>query len=181
MQSTRLRRPAFTVLEMLIVTVIIAILAALALPLLAGMRDSGRAASCLSNVRQIGVVTYAIVAERRDMWPFWIANYPASPPVRREGLSDVYSAHIDTLEIFRCPADPTSRRALVADYTSYYYWPGAEMQDELHKGAARAIREVSAIMNLANRGMFLWDRRNWHGGGTVSHASYVPDGHAGVK
>jgi type II secretory pathway pseudopilin PulG len=168
-------------LELMIVIFILGVLISLTLPLLASMRDTGRSAKCLSNLRQIGMVTYAIVAERKDVWPFWVANYPASPPVRRESLSDVYKPHIDSLEIFRCPADSTSRRALAADYTSYYYWPGAEMQDELDKGARTAIRMVSAQMNRASRGYFIWDRDDWHGGGKVSHASFVPDGHAAVK
>lgn len=182
MLHTYRRRPAFTIVELLIVIFIISVLIALTLPLLARMRDAGRAGQCLSNLRQIGMVTYAIVAERKDEWPFWVANYPSSPPISRESLSDVYGPHLDSLDIFRCPADPTTRRAVAPDYTSYHYWPGDEMQEELHEGgAAAAIRKVSAIMNLANRGYFIWDRDDWHGGGEVSHASFVPDGHAGVR
>lgn len=182
MNRSHPRHPAFTVVETIVVIAVLVVLISIALPFLARMRDSGRAARCLSNLRQIGMVTYTIVAERKDVWPFWVANYPASPPIGRESLSDVYGSHIGTLEIFRCPADPTARRALADDYTSYEYWPGAEIQDKLHEGEPAAIiREVSALMNRASRGTFLWDRRDWHGGGMVAQACFVPDGHAGIK
>lgn len=50
----RRRRAAFTLMELLVVVAIMALLIAILVPSLAGAREAGRAAVCLSNLKQIG-------------------------------------------------------------------------------------------------------------------------------
>src|SRR5262245_31955784 len=69
-------RRAFTLIELLVVIAIVAILAALLLPALAAGREAGRKASCLSNLRQIGLAIHAYAADFEGKIPYG----PKAPP-----------------------------------------------------------------------------------------------------
>ncbi len=61
------RRTAFTLIELLVVIAIIALLAALLLPALKNARESARRATCLNNLRQLGM-SAMLYAQDYDDW-----------------------------------------------------------------------------------------------------------------
>lgn len=81
--------PGFTMTELLVTIAIIVVLAAIAFPMISGMLRRGKAATAVSNVRQIGVLTQQYVADsggtlpndlfgRHDTWivVLWPMVYP---------------------------------------------------------------------------------------------------------
>lgn len=60
---------AFTLVELLVVIAIIAVLAALLLPALARTKHTGRAVTCLNNLKQWGVITIFYAVENNDTLP----------------------------------------------------------------------------------------------------------------
>ena len=56
-------RKGFTLIELLVVIAIIAILAAILLPVLGRARESGKRASCRSNLRQMGIGSFMYASD----------------------------------------------------------------------------------------------------------------------
>lgn len=66
--ATRRPRAAFTLVELLVLIAIIALLAALLLPALQNAREKGKRVTCVSNLRQWGVINHSFVADYQEFW-----------------------------------------------------------------------------------------------------------------
>ncbi len=91
-------RAAFTLIELLVVIAIIAILAAILFPVFARARENARRASCISNLKQIGLGTMQYVQDYDDVYP---AYYQPNPDRKWPQVLDPY---IKSTQIFTCPS-----------------------------------------------------------------------------
>jgi len=98
---------AFTLIELLVVIAIIAILAAILFPVFAQARDKARAASCLSNTKQMGLGITMYAQDYDETYPqaYWYANdlNGANGYNQWSGLIQPY---VKNVGIFVCPSDP---------------------------------------------------------------------------
>ena len=95
---------AFTLIELLVVIAIIGILAALLLPAVARVKESGRATACLSNLHQIGIGLQLYVQDNHNLLPYMndkslTTTNPYPPP------EVVLWNYLSASNVWRCPSD----------------------------------------------------------------------------
>ena len=77
--SARSARPAFTLVELLVVIGIIALLISILLPSLAKARESAKRTQCLSNLRSINQMLIMYALNYKDLVPIG-CRHPSGPP-----------------------------------------------------------------------------------------------------
>jgi prepilin-type N-terminal cleavage/methylation domain-containing protein len=83
-----MKKRGFTLVELLTVIAVIAVLAALLLPVLMRVRESARQSNCLSNLRQIGMAFKQYVSDWDEAFPIPDANL-----LSMDECAEVYEGH----------------------------------------------------------------------------------------
>ena len=103
------RRNGFTLIELLVVIAIIAILAAILFPVFAQAREKARAATCLSNGKQMGL---AMMMYAQDYDESYVPGWYAGPPEQWWlTLVQPYMKDRDAGGLRSCPSAPSKNWA----------------------------------------------------------------------
>jgi prepilin-type N-terminal cleavage/methylation domain-containing protein/prepilin-type processing-associated H-X9-DG protein len=154
---------AFTLIELLVVIAIIAILAAILFPVFAQAKAAAKAASCLSNVRQIATSMTLYGNDNEGVAPIIRecngVGMPAcgTSKVRILGWMDFLAPYIKNQAIFKCPSDstpivpvPASTPALSSATAPLGYVWG----DSRENPGGQNRSSYGRNMNLANNGIY---------------------------
>ncbi|MCI0379099.1 MAG: DUF1559 domain-containing protein [Gemmataceae bacterium] len=155
------RRQAMTLVELLVVIAIIGVLVAILLPAVQAARASARAASCKSNMRQIGLAILQFCDTHQGQFPEW---HHAG-----EGKSWIYTVagHLEKVDEIRlCPDDfllherryMKSTSYVINDYLAVDDVPGAVRNLNKLRATSRTIVAFEAA-----------DRRELEGGKKDPH------------
>jgi prepilin-type N-terminal cleavage/methylation domain-containing protein/prepilin-type processing-associated H-X9-DG protein len=117
-----MKRRAFTLIELLVVIALIAVLAALLMPVHQGSRENPHKSSCQSNLKKIalGVMQYMNDYDERYSLVFVTDAPGPTPPY---GWADALQPYIKNSEVYQCPSDTNegSQSPAQNGYTDYWY------------------------------------------------------------
>ena len=146
-----MRRRGFTLIELLVVIAIIGALAGIVYPISQSVIGKSREASCLNNLRSLGVGLQTYIQEHNDHLPTLAAGRKSKTediPV----LETALLSYFESPEAFKCPAD----QKLYEASGSSYLWNSTQ------SGLLVSELAFFGIKDRPDKIPLITDKEAWH-------------------
>jgi len=150
-----MKKPGFTLTELLIVVVIIAVLAGIGIPVGSSMIARSREAACLTQLRGMGVGLQGYLQDHGQKMPE-LAIGRSSKADESPVLETVLLEYVDGPNVFKCPQD----RVEFDKSGSSYMWNTTQNGLHVSKLSFFGIRDRPDKIPLIS------DKEGWHPSGT---------------
>jgi prepilin-type N-terminal cleavage/methylation domain-containing protein len=146
-----IQKSGFTLTELLVTIAIIAVLSGIAVPVSLSLLEKSRQATCIGNLRQIGVGLQMYLGDNNDHLPelaIGRTSKTSDVPV----LETVLSGYVESEDVFHCPSDKKEFRESGCSYNWNITQNG------------RRINELSFLGydNRPERIPLVSDKEAWH-------------------
>ncbi|HWQ90107.1 MAG TPA: prepilin-type N-terminal cleavage/methylation domain-containing protein [Clostridia bacterium] len=144
------KRRGFTLIELLVAVAIIAILAAMLLPALAGAKARGQGTACLNNLRQLSLAWTMYTDDARDVMPYNLG----SSEIRNKVATGVFENWTSSIMSWELDPDNTNTVLLTrggigpyAGSARVYRCPNDSVVSDIQAGQGWSARVRSISMN----------------------------------
>lgn len=193
-------RPAFTLVELVVVVAVIAMLAALLFPVIAQARAEGRRLICLSHLRQISLAHQLYLQNWDEQLVYWYIPVAPRPPPFGPRLywTEFLQPYLKCSAFLYDPSVRGGKRSVdwLADYVMatwgpggrgtpeqpYYRWPGPPLLLGQVRRPSQTVQWVDGHCTTNGVTIDSWTDRGWARSGEFRHGrgsnTVFVDGHA---
>jgi prepilin-type N-terminal cleavage/methylation domain-containing protein/prepilin-type processing-associated H-X9-DG protein len=154
------RRNGFTLIELLVVIAIIAIIAAILFPVFARVRENARRASCMSNMKQLGLGIIQYTQDYDEGMPNGLDVGLTGGRLFGCGWGGQIYPYVKSAQVYRCPSDKTTLSGAVSGTTIVSYGYNLDINDPAPAIITR--RKLSAF-NAPARTVMLFETASTYG------------------
>ena len=178
-KSIEVKNKGFTLIELLVVIAIISILASILFPVFARARESARRASCLSNLKQVGLATMMYVQDYDEFYPASYSRNNVTPPEGHDWSGtrkywywqQLLYPYTKNIQVFVCPS--SNNQDITGDLRPENY--GANFYIFVEYNATRvsmaSIQSASSTYMIMDAGNFRITKAQSN---TYSGGNYLP-------